>query len=110
MTQVTRISFQGFQLLVVALYNYHETVYNTAAYLENRQLHLRGSPKAVAGGIFFLLTITSSLYHLAFMSGQRFYAIKWPLKYQIKDNTSVPAGLLTVWMLSMLSGTVPGEQ
>ena len=104
------LSFQGVQLLVVALYNFHETIYNTAAYLDNRQLHLTGSPKAVAGGLIFLLTITSSLYHLTFMSGQRFYAIKWPLKYRINDKTSVIAGLLAVWMLSILSASVPGEQ
>jgi len=112
LTKITRISlsFQGFQLLVVALYNFHETIYNDIGYLDNRQLHLRGSPKAVAGGLFFLLTVTSSLYHLAFMSGQRFYAIKWPLKYRINNKTSVPAGLLAVWMLSILSASVPGEQ
>ena len=104
------LSFQGVQLLVAFLYNFNETIYNTAAYLDNRQLHLRGSPKAVAGGSFFLLTITSSLYHLTFMSGQRFYAIKWPLKYRMNDRISVRAGLLAIWILSILSATVPGEQ
>ena len=110
MAQLTWISFQAFQLLVVALNNFQETIYNTAAYLDNRQLHLRGSPKAVAGGMFFLLTITSSLYHLAFMSGQRFCAIKWFFKYRNKNKTSVSAGRLAIWMLSLLSATVPGNE
>ena len=95
---------------MVALYNFHETIYNTIGYLDNRQLHLRGSPKAVAGGMFYLLTLSSSLYHLAFMSGQRFYAIKRPFKYRINNKTSVIAGILAIWTLSLLSASVPGEQ
>ena len=59
--------------------------------------------------MLLLLTLTSSLYHLAFMSVQRFYAIKWPLKYRRQGNKCSTAVLVPVWILSFLSASAPGN-
>jgi len=77
--------------------------------LLSRKQKLRGSAGATVGGILLILTLTSSLYHLAFMSGQRFYAIKWPIKYRQHGHEKINVGLTFIWMLSVLSASSPSN-
>jgi len=78
--------------------------------LENRQYQLYGSASAIGGGILLLLTLTSSLYHLAFMSLQRFCAVQWPLKWRLRSWESDVLGIVAVWVLAIISATFPGTQ
>ena len=82
---------------------------STPVELIQQQSALQGSPQAYVGGIFFAFTLTSSLFHLVYMGGERLYAILKPIHYKWQTKTSVYVGLGVVWFLSFLSATVPGK-
>ncbi|XP_076821227.1 sushi, von Willebrand factor type A, EGF and pentraxin domain-containing protein 1-like isoform X2 [Clavelina lepadiformis] len=97
----------GIQILVVVSFNFTWTMNSTPVELIQQQSALQGSPQAYVGGIFFLFTLTSSLFHLVYMGGERLYAIAKPIRYKWQKKTSVYVGLGAVWILSFLSATVP---
>lgn len=76
--------------------------------LQARQFGLRGSTPATVGGFFFLLSFTSSLYHLIYLGGQRLVAMRWPFLYRKQKPGHVFAALGVVWALAAISATVPG--
>ncbi|XP_076821175.1 uncharacterized protein LOC143467659 [Clavelina lepadiformis] len=97
----------GIQILVVVSFNFSWTMNSTPEELNQQYSILQGSPQAYVGGIFFLFTLTSSLFHLVYMGGERLYAIAKPIRYKWQKKTSVNVGLGVVWILSLLSATVP---
>ncbi|CAK8686669.1 unnamed protein product [Clavelina lepadiformis] len=97
----------GVQILVVVSYNFSWSMNSTPKELNQQHSILRGSPQAYVGGIFFLFTLTSSLFHLVYLGGERLYAIAKPIRYRWQEKTSVYVGLGVVWILSLLSATVP---
>ncbi|CAK8686673.1 unnamed protein product [Clavelina lepadiformis] len=97
----------GIQILVVVSFNFTWTMNSTPVELIQQQSALQRSPQAYVGGIFFLFTLTSSLFHLVYMGGERLYAIVKPIHYKWQKKTSVYVGLGVVWFLSFLSATVP---
>ena len=99
----------GINLLAISTYNFVRTIDGSMDNLLSRKQKLRGSAGATVGGILLILTLTSSLYHLVFMSGQRFYAIKWPIKYRQHGHEKMNARLAFIWMLSVLSAVSPSN-
>ncbi|XP_076821161.1 complement receptor type 2-like [Clavelina lepadiformis] len=97
----------GIQILVVVSYNFSWTMNSNPEELNQQHSTLRGSPQAYVGGILFVFTVTSSLFHLVYMGGERLYAIAKPIRYKWQKKTSVYVGLGVVWILSLLSATVP---
>ncbi|XP_076821639.1 sushi, von Willebrand factor type A, EGF and pentraxin domain-containing protein 1-like isoform X1 [Clavelina lepadiformis] len=97
----------GIQILVVVSFNFTWTMNSTPVELIQQQSALQGSPQASVGGIFFLFTLTSSLFHLVYMGGERLYAIAKPIKYKWQKKMSVYVAHGIVWILSLLSATVP---
>ncbi|CAK8674659.1 unnamed protein product [Clavelina lepadiformis] len=96
----------GLQILVLVVYNFSWTMNSTSYELIQEQLALRGSPVAYVFGCLLVFGVMSSLYHLVYMGGERLFAITKPLKYRMQSKNSVYLGLLTVWILSIISSTV----
>ncbi|CAK8686685.1 unnamed protein product [Clavelina lepadiformis] len=97
----------GIQILVVVSFNFSWTQNSTPAELNQQYSVLKGSLQAYVGGIFFVFTLTSSLFHLVYMGAERLYAIAKPIRYKWQKKTSVNVGLGAVWFLSLLSATTP---
>ena len=95
--------FAGIQLLVVVTYNFSWSMNMTPLGLDKEQLALRESPQAYAAGISFLLGITSSIYHLLYLSIERFYDVAKPFNYRWQNKKSVYAGVAMVWILSAMT-------
>nr|XP_026689887.1 uncharacterized protein LOC113474175 [Ciona intestinalis] len=72
-----------------------------------KQLLYQDSPQAIIGGMFFLTSIMSSLFHLLYFSGQRLFAVTYPMRYKIQSNAHVAFGLVLTWILAGISATVP---
>ncbi|XP_076818107.1 uncharacterized protein LOC143463502 [Clavelina lepadiformis] len=96
----------GVQILVVLVYNFSWSMNLTPIELDQQQLLLQGSAQAYVGGILLLFSLTSSLYHLLYMGGERIYAITKPLQYKWQSNTSLYAGLVLVWIVSIITATI----
>uniref|UniRef100_H2Z054 G-protein coupled receptors family 1 profile domain-containing protein n=1 Tax=Ciona savignyi TaxID=51511 RepID=H2Z054_CIOSA len=97
----------GIQIFCVALYNVSWTLNSTSQEIDARQLSYRDSPEAIAGGIFYMFGITSSLYHLLYLSGQRLFAVTYPINYKTQSNATLMLGLALSWIFAALSATVP---
>nr|XP_018667225.1 trace amine-associated receptor 9-like [Ciona intestinalis] len=99
--------FTGIQILCVVFYNISWTLRSTAQELDMKQLAYRDSAEAIAGGVFFMLSITASLYHLLYLSAQRLLAVTKPMTYKMQSVEKVYYGIGVIWFLSVVSATVP---
>ncbi|XP_078484228.1 uncharacterized protein LOC108949451 [Ciona intestinalis] len=100
--------FTGIQIFCVVFNNMSWTLSSTAHELDMKQLAYRDSAEAVAGGIFFVMCMMSSLYHLLYLSAQRLLAVTKPMKYRMQSVQTVYYGIGVIWLLSVVSATVPG--
>ncbi|XP_078491094.1 uncharacterized protein LOC113474577 [Ciona intestinalis] len=65
------------------------------------------TPGAATGCTFYLLTLIAPFDHLLYLSYNRFYAIKWPLKYKVASSRRPHWNLLIVWILIMTEAIFP---
>ncbi|CAK8694172.1 octopamine receptor beta-2R-like [Clavelina lepadiformis] len=91
------------QPLVVVPYNFSWSMNMMPEELDKMRLALRGSPQAYVGGISYLLGITASMNHLAYMAIERFYAVAKPFNYRWQSKKSVYVGLAMTWILSAIA-------
>ncbi|CAK8679905.1 unnamed protein product [Clavelina lepadiformis] len=96
----------GVQILVVMVYNFSWSMNLTPIELDQQQLVLQGSAQAYVGGILLLFSLTSSLYHLLYIGGERVYAITKPLKYRWHGKSATYYGLSLVWIFSVVTASV----
>ena len=69
---------------------------------------LRNSPASVAGGFFYLLSRTASLYHLLLLGVMRLYAITRPHQYRQLQNWVLIVEIGAVWTVAAVIASVPG--
>nr|XP_002125310.1 relaxin receptor 2 isoform X1 [Ciona intestinalis] len=100
-------SLAGIQIFGVVLYNVSWTINSTSQELDMKQLLYQDSPQAIIGGMFYIMSFTSSLFHLLYFSGQRLFAVTYPINYKIQSNAHVAFGLVLTWILGVISATVP---
>ncbi|CAK8694169.1 unnamed protein product [Clavelina lepadiformis] len=86
--------------LMFVIFNFSWSMNMTPLELDRKQLSLLGSPLAITAGILIVFGLTSSMYHLAFMALERFYAIALPFKYKWQRKRSVYFGIAIIWMLT----------
>ncbi|CAK8694165.1 unnamed protein product, partial [Clavelina lepadiformis] len=86
--------------LMFVIFNFSWSMNMTPLELDRKQIALRGSPLAITAGILIVFGFTSSMYHLAFMALERFYAIALPFKYKWQSKRSVYFGIAIIWMLT----------
>ncbi|XP_078483912.1 uncharacterized protein LOC113474175 [Ciona intestinalis] len=99
--------FTGIQIFCVVLYNMSWTINSTSQELDMKQLLYQDSPQAIIGGMFYIMSIASSLFHLVYFSGQRLFAVTYPINYKIQSNAHVAFGLVITWILAVIFATVP---
>ncbi|XP_078484227.1 uncharacterized protein LOC144744165 [Ciona intestinalis] len=99
--------FTGIQIFCVVFNNMSWTLSSTAHELDMKQLAYRDSAEAIAGGIFFMLSITASLYHLLYLSAQRLLAVTKPMAYKMQSVEKVYYGIMFIWLFSVVSATIP---
>ena len=80
----------------------------TAEEIEQEELNSQGTVEAFFAGSLFLFLYSSTIYHLFYMSIQRYIAINWPMRYRRQSIKSIRLQLLLIWLLSLLSGTLSG--
>jgi len=68
-----------------------------------------GTTSASLQGGFYVPRTTSSLYHLLLLGFQRFYAIKWPLKYKRQGFGSTFSAIMFVWAIAFAASLAPGK-
>uniref|UniRef100_H2XYH7 G-protein coupled receptors family 1 profile domain-containing protein n=3 Tax=Ciona intestinalis TaxID=7719 RepID=H2XYH7_CIOIN len=90
-------SLAGIQIFGVVLYNVSWTINSTSQELDMKQLLYQDSPQAIIGGMFYIMSFTSSLFHLLYFSGQRLFAVTYPINYKIQSNAHVAFGLVLTW-------------
>ena len=98
----------GIQLLSVVVYNFSWTINATPEELDAYELISRSLPNAFFAGNLYLFGFTSSIVHLCYMGGLRFFAILFPLKYKFVKNITVTWNLILVWIFSAVAATAPG--
>ena len=94
--------------MVIVVYNYNWSMRLTVKQLDSAQLASRNSVEAFFGSFLYLLSYTSSIYHLLFIGIQRIYAIRKPLLYRQQTKATVYCWLLFVWIFSLTSASITG--
>jgi len=106
---VQRFSFSGIQILLIFPVNFGTSFNGTSKENHSRYFLYRESAAAAIGGVFFLLTFTSSIYNLVYLAGQRLYAFVRPIHYRMQRKRNISLGLGVVWILAIVSATVLGK-
>jgi len=100
------LCFAGIQLVTVFLYNFIRTLTSTARDNHASYFNFLGSREAAIGGVFLLLTFTSSLYNLIYLAGQMLYAFVKPIQYKIQQKRTISRVLAAIWLLALASSTI----
>ncbi|XP_076801469.1 uncharacterized protein LOC143445940 [Clavelina lepadiformis] len=95
----------GTFLVCITLPDIVWTTQLTSEELYIETIERRNTPTAILGSSFYMLCMTSTLYHLVLMSYNRFAAIKWPSPTQNTHRTKIM--MVFMWMLSILSASYP---
>ena len=77
--------------------------------MTQQQTTLRNSPASIAGGFFYLLSRTASLYHLLLLGVMRLYAITRPHQYRQLQSWIPKVEIGAVWIIAALIASVPGS-
>ncbi|CAK8694167.1 unnamed protein product [Clavelina lepadiformis] len=86
--------------LMFVIYNFSWSMNMTPLELYWEQLRQRGSPFAIASGVWLVFGFSSSMYHLVLMASERFYAIALPFKYKWQSKRSVYFSVGIIWILA----------
>ena len=97
----------GVQLLIFVPYNFSWTINLTMEELLSEVLKIRGTTWASFCMTFIIFGYTNSIYHLMYIGMERLYAIIKPLSYKMQTKGTVILGLGLIWILSLISSTVP---
>jgi len=97
----------GIQQFVLIVY-YSWTINSTVKTINEEYVNQYGSTNAVIGCIFFLLPLTSTIYHLLYMSLLRLYIITKPFSYHRQRKRSVYAALVLIWIFVIVLACSPG--
>ena len=97
----------GVQLLIFVPYNFSWTINLTMEELFSEVLKMRGTTWPSFCMTFIIFGYTSSIYHLMYIGMERLYAIMKPLSYRMQTKRAVILGLSLIWILSLISSTVP---
>ena len=95
--------------MVFIPYNFRSNIELTIEEIVTTEIQKRGTSVANFGAMLYLFGFTSSMYHLLFIGIQRFYAIWKPFEYRMQSDSAVFCGLALVWVLAIVSATVPSE-
>jgi len=95
-------------IIFVALPNFAWTLNSTFAQINTESIAARNSGQAIAGGFFYFLSFTSSLYHLLLLGGMRLYAIKWPHRYRLLTFKTTYIAIGIVWGCAAVIASMPG--
>lgn len=112
--QVSRVFFlsslclSGIYLLGISIPSLFWTLSSTPEEVVKSAIESRGSLEAVLGGTFLLFSYGISIYHLMYMSAQRFCAVKWPFLYRAQSDRAVFCHIVMLWVFGILCSTVPG--
>nr|XP_026692040.1 uncharacterized protein LOC113474577 [Ciona intestinalis] len=99
--------FVGLQLVSISIPNAIKTLYSTPLQINMNFLQTWATPGAAIGCTFYMLTLIAPFDHLLYLSYNRFYAIKWPLKYKVASSRRPHWNLLIVWILIMTEAIFP---
>ena len=98
----------GIHLLCVVVYNFSWTIEATPRQLNQYEVASRKSWWSLCAGVLFLLSFTSSIYHLLFMSLLRLFAVTCALKYAVLKGKDTMKCLVVIWLAAATAATVPG--